>query len=226
MVSNKWSIPTPAALRGTIVRALRKASAATACWQSRRWITVLTVLTGLPFAMWGLGSGIVWAVPATYRSVALVRAAEGGTAAIESMKSPAVMEQAARSLAAEGGRNDPMAAYSLWSSVTVTPNAGPELVKLEARSGDAEEARRMVLAVAHAWRSAHGDASAQAPSLVYVDPPEDAPQRVPDGTRMALGLAGSATLCLLLCIPMLLFVERRVPLRMRRADGPQAALPA
>jgi hypothetical protein len=225
MVSNKWSIPAPAALRGTIVRAWKKASATTARWRSRRWIAVLTLLTGLPFAMWGLGSGIVWATPATYRSVALVRATEG-PATTETVKSPAVMEQAARSLASGSGRNDPMAAYSLWSSVTVTPNAGPELVKLEARSGNAAEARRMVLAVADAWHATHRDASAPAPALVYVGPPEIAPQRVPDETRLALGLAGSATLCLLLCIPMLLFVERRVPVRAPREEAAHAPQPA
>jgi hypothetical protein len=226
MASNKWSVPSPAVLRGTIVRALEKATAATARWRSRRWIAALTALTLLPFAMWLLGSGIVWATPATYRSVALLRAGNGDPSATESLKSPAVMEHAARSLAGSEGGNDPMAAYSLWSSVTITPNAGPELVKLEARSGDAEEARRMVLAVAHAWGVTHRDAATQAPALVYVDPPEVAPQRVPDETRMILGLAGSATLCLLLCIPMLLFVERHVPVRGRRKAPAHGAQPA
>jgi hypothetical protein len=223
MASNKWSVPSPAVvLPRAISRALERASAATARWRSRRWIIALTALTLLPFAMWLLGSGIVWATPATYRSMALLRAGADGASATEDLKSPAVMEHAARSLAESGGRNDPMATYSLWSSVTATPYAGPELVKLEARSGDAEEARRMVLAVAHAWRTTHRNTGTHAPALVYVDPPEADPQRVPDETRMILGLAGSATLCLLLCIPMLLFVERRVPVR-RRAPVPATA---
>lgn len=219
MASNKRRVPSPVAV-------LEKLSAATARWRSRPWIVALSILTVLPFALWGLGSGIVWAVPATYRSTALLRAGEGPVAS-ESLKSPAVMEQAVRNLAGQRGTRDPMATYSLWSSVTVTPQAGPELVKLEARSGDAEEARRMVLAVAHAWRSTYqGDAGGQAPALVYVDPPETTPQRVPDETRMALGLAGSASVCLLLCIPMLLFVERRVPVKASREALAQGALPA
>lgn len=225
MASNKWRVPSPANLRETIMPSLGKLSAATACWRSRRWIAALTIFTGLPFAMWGLGSGIVWATPATYRSTALLRAGQGAVSG-ESLKSPAVMKRAARSLAGHRGANDPMAAYSLWSSVTVTPHAGPELVKLEARSGNAEEARRMVLAVANAWRTTQGSAAGDASAVVYVDPPEITPQRVPDETRIALGLAGSATLCLLLCIPILLFVERRVPLKGRRETLEQDALPA
>jgi hypothetical protein len=225
MASNKWRVPSPANLIESLMPALGKLSTATACWRSRPWIAALTILTCLPFAMWGLGSGIVWAAPATYRSTAFLRAGQGAISG-ESLKSPAVMKQAARSLAGRRGGNDPMAAYSLWSSVTVTPHAGPELVKLEARSGDAEEARRMVLAVANAWRTQQSGAAGDAPALVYVDPPETAPQRVPDETRIALGLAGSAMLCLLLCIPILLFVERRVPLRDRRATLEQDALPA
>jgi hypothetical protein len=226
MASNKWSVPSPAVLRGTIVLALEKASATTARWRSRPWIVALTALTCLPFAMWLLGSGIVWATPATYRSTVLLQTGDSGLSATESLKSPAVMEHAARSLGGAESSANPMAAYSLWSSVTVTPNVGPELVKLEARSGDAAEARRMVLAVAHAWRTTQSDTATQAPALVYVDPMEAAPQRVPDETRMILGLAGSATLCLLLCIPMLLFVERRVPVRSpRQSPSPAAQAP-
>jgi hypothetical protein len=217
-------------LRGAAVRALEKATAATARWRSRPWIATLTVVTCLPFAMWLLGSGIVWMTPATYRSSVLLHAAADGTSANEILKSAAVMEHATQALArSEATASDPMAAYSLWSSVTVTPNAGPELVKLEARGADAEEARRTVLAVAQAWRQAQHEGGHQAPTLVYVDPLEAAPQRVSDEMRMILGLAGTATLCLLLCIPLLLFAEKRLPVRARRtvaipAHPPQPAL--
>lgn len=209
MASNKRMVPPfLPALPARLVRFLTKAAVNSGEWRSKRWIAALTAIACLPFAMWLVGSGIVWATPAVYRSTALVRAGESGPAA-RAMKSTAVIEKAAKALAGRKASRDPMAAYLLWSSITVTPDAGPEVVKLEARSNDAAEARRMVLAVAESYRALHG----QAGSLVYVDPVELAPRRVSDETRMVLGVAGMATLCLVLCVPLLCYVERRMPVR-------------
>jgi hypothetical protein len=161
----------------------------------------------------------VWAAPATYHSAALLRVEEG--CKLQDLKSGAVMDSAASSLAlAKDGSNgsssssDPMSAHLLWSSVSVSPGPAANLVKLEARSGGAEEARRTVMAVAEAYRAQHpGQESATAPALVYVDPVEVAPARVADETRMTLGIAGMALIALALCVPFLRYIEEAVPMR-------------
>jgi len=182
----------------------------------------------VPFAMWLIGSGIVWMTPAVYRSGAILKVAapSGGPAAIhqesERMKSDDVIGRAAGALAGNGRKagNDAMDAYILWSSLSISENAGPNLIKVEARSARPEEARRILMAVVEAYQAARGNAADGAPAtaLVYLDPVGAAPARVSDETRMVLGIAGVASLCLLLCIPFLRYIERAMPLRLKTAD--------
>jgi len=180
-------------------------------WKSPKWVAIAAAVACIPFAIWLLGSGIAWVTPATYHSGVLLRVDTGN--ALHELKSEGVMGPAAASLA--GGDADPMAAYLLWSSITVAQGPGANLIKVEARSDRAEEARRTVLAVADAYRthrSQAGDGSAL-PALIYVDPVEVAPLRVPDQTRMMLGIAGLASICLLLGVPFLCRLEQAMPLR-------------
>ena len=194
MPSNK-TIAGLAGLRGTTVR----------------WVLLGALIACIPFAVWLVGSGIVWATPATYSSTALLRV-EGGCS-IQDLKSGAVMNSAAATLSDGAASSDPMSTHLLWSSVNVAPGPAANLVKLEARSDAAEEARRTVLAVAEAYRAQAGAGGGRAPTLVYVDPVEVAPSRVTDETRMMLGIAGMALIGLALCVPLLRHLEEAVPLR-------------
>ncbi len=180
--------------------------------KTARWVLLGALVVCIPFAVWLIGSGIVWAAPATYHSTALLRVEEGFH--LQDLKAGAVMNSAANALAKESGSlSDPMSAYLLWSSVSVTAGPAANLVKLEARCEEAEEARRTVMAVAEAYRAHHvGEASAGA-ALVYVDPVEAAPARVADDTRMMLGIAGMALIALALCVPFLRYIEEAVPMR-------------
>lgn len=188
-----------------------------------RWVLLGALVAGIPFAVWLIGSGIVWVTPPSYSSAALLRVEEG--CSFHDLKSGAVMDSAAAMLAdganESSGTSDPMATYLLWSSVTVAPGPAANLVKLEARSGEAEEARRTVVAVAEAYRAQHQSRAgsgalgklAAVPTLVYVDPVEVAPTRVADETRIMLGIAGIALIALALCVPFLRYIEEAVPLR-------------
>ncbi|WP_367874492.1 hypothetical protein [Luteolibacter sp. Populi] len=181
-------------------------------WTSLKWVAIAVAVACIPFAIWLLGSGIAWVTPATYHSGVLLRV-EPGNAALHELKSEGVMGPAATALA--GGDADPMAAYLLWSSITVAQGPAANLIKVEARSARAEEARRTVLAVAEAYRTHRSRAAdgSPLPALIYVDPVEVAPLRVPDETRMMLGIAGLASICLLLCVPFLRRLEQAMPLR-------------
>lgn len=184
--------------------------------KTAQWILLGALAACIPFAVWLIGSGIVWATPATYSSTALLQVEEGFS--VQDLKSGAVIDTAAATLANGTSASDPMAAYLLWSSVTVTPGPKANLVKLEARSDEAQEARRTVLAVAEAYRAhhqkSHAGASGTAPAtLVYIDPVEAAPARVTDDTRMMLGVAGTALIALALCVPFLRYMEEAVPVR-------------
>ena len=206
-------------------------------WTTAKRVALGAALACIPFLCWLVGSGIVWATPANYRSSVLLQV-EGGYDP-QDLKSQDVMSRAAATLGQLQGRNhaaNPMSSYLLWSSVTITPGPGANLIQLEARGNRADDARRTVLAVAEAYRercreagadTETGTTSAQLPALIYIAPPEVAPARVPDDTRMMLGIAGMAALCLLLCIPILVIAERHMPalagLGLRR--GP-LALPA
>ena len=182
-----------------------------------RWVLLGVAVACIPFAVWLIGSGIVWATPASYHSAALLHVEEGFS--IQDLKSGAVMNSAAATLTQGAASSDPMSSYLLWSSVTVAPGPAANLVKLEARSDQAEEARRTVVAVAEAYRAhhqSHASADGKAtpmPTLVYVDPVEVAPARVTDETRMMLGIAGMALLGLLLCVPFLRYIEEAMPLK-------------
>jgi hypothetical protein len=185
----------------------------------------MIVLGLLPFAIWLIGSGIVMVTPPVYHGGAMVRidteANPSPHATSERLKSDEVVERAARSLAGDAAP-DPMSEYLLWSSLSVTGNAGPNLVKLEARSAQPHEARRMVMAVVDAYEKTLRESSpdaAQPKALVYVTPVEAGAMRVSDETRMMLGIAGFASICLLLCIPFLRFVEGAMPLRFRMPGG-------
>lgn len=175
----------------------------------------------LPFAAWLIGSGIVAVTPPVYHGGAMVRidaeARPDLRAASERLKSNEVVGLAARSLAGDAakGMPDPMSEYLLWSSLSVTGSAGPNLVKLEARSARPGEAQRMVMAVVEAYEKTLASPEASAPkALVYVAPVEAEPMRVSDETRIMLGIAGFASICLLGCIPFLRYVEGSMPLRL------------
>ena len=190
---------------------------------------VLAGLLVLPFAAWLIGSCIVHVTPPVYHGGAMVRVAadstEGSRKVCEELRSGAVVEMAARTLAGSGpeGAVDPMMEYLLWSSLSVQEMAGSNLVKLEARSSRPGEAERMVVAVVDAYeknarRTSPADSSPKA--LVYLAPMESEPARVSDEMRMMLGIAGFASICLLLCIPLLRYVEGSMPLRMKPSFFP------
>ncbi len=169
----------------------------------------------LPFSIWLVGTCIVHISPPVYegRAMLRVRPDQGGSRqACRDLRSGEVIGQAARTLAGEKPA-DPMSGYLLWSSLTVREMSGSNLVKLEARSSRPGEARRIVMAVAEAYaKRSPGDGAPEA--LVYLAPDEPEPERVSDETRIMLGIAGFATIGLLLCLPLLRLTEGSMPLRM------------
>ncbi|WP_226894600.1 hypothetical protein [Luteolibacter marinus] len=178
----------------------------------------MTLIGLAPLTAWLIGSGIVLAAPPVYQSSAMIRVEvpDGNPAALRreaaKLKSDSIVKPATRALTPDGrAPKDPMAEYALWTSLTVTEQAGPNLIKVAARGSDPGEARRKVLAVAQAYEQSLGEAAQQ--RLIYVDPPEASPARVADDTRMMLGVAGFAVLGLLLSIPLLRHLEQTMPLR-------------
>lgn len=182
-------------------------------WRRLGWLAGLILL---PFVVWLMGSGLVWVAPKSYRSEVLVQVGAAELSGeVARLRSSWVMEEAARLLAgAEQGR-DPMSPYLLWTSVSATEWRGPNLIRVEARGSNPEEARRRVQALLEAYRLTLENelGAVGAPNLVYVDPRVSHEPRVDDGVRMALGLGGVALMGLLLAIPLLKQVERWVPLR-------------
>ena len=223
MTSNKEESPAPLHAAKEATKTLL------AGWSAFKVVTLISLLALLPFGAWLIGSGIVMVTPPVYRSGALLRVndSEGrkGNAHQEGerLKSGDVVGQAARTLAGvgQGATTDPMSEYILWSSLSVNESAGPNLIRVEARSGEPDEARRIVMAVVDAYEknlhAANPDA-AVSKALVYVAPMESEPTRVPDETRMVLGIAGFASLCMLLCIPFLRYIEDTMPLRLKAAE--------
>lgn len=178
----------------------------------------------LPFGVWLVGSGIVLAAPPVYQSAAVLRVDSAGgnqdhiRQAAARLKSDTIIGMAARTLRQphDGSSPDPMSAYLLWSSLSVNAQAGRDLITVQARGAAPEEARRIVMAVIDAYQhDARKTTSAlNVPSrLVYLDPPASPPARVGDETRLMLGVAGIATIGLLLCIPLLRGLELAMPLR-------------
>ncbi len=177
-----------------------------------KWLALLVFGGVLPFGIWLIGTAMTWVTPPSYQSFALVRVAPGSLPAEEvaaGMRSGAVMKEAARLLAVDTG-NHPMSEYLLSTSLSVEPKAGPDMLRLEARSDNAGGAQLMVAAVMEAYALVHPGSPA---NCVYIEPTEKTPDRVSDEVRMALGLGGLAGLGLLLAIPLLEGVERAMPLR-------------
>ncbi len=184
-----------------------------------KWLALLVLSGVLPFGVWLIGTAMTWVAPPSYQSSALVRVAPGSLPAEEvaaGMRSGPVMKEAARLLAADAG-DHPMSKYLLSTSLSVEPKAGPDMLRLEARSDNAASARRMAAAVVEAYSLVHPGSPAD---CVYIEPAGTTPDRVSDETRIVLGLGGLACLGLLLAIPLLEGVERALPLRrMNESDG-------
>ncbi|WP_035613964.1 hypothetical protein [Haloferula sp. BvORR071] len=187
-------------------------------WLTAQRTALIAALGCIPFLFWLVGTGIVWATPASYHSKVLLQIPSDSTPL--ELKSQGVMTRAAEALGQRAGQaSNPMASYLLWSSVTVAPGPAANLIQIDARCDRADEARRTVLAVAEAYRqhcreaasSGPSSASTSLPALIYIDPPEAAPAPVTDDTRVMLGIAGMAALCLLLCLPIIIVAERHMP---------------
>jgi len=218
MSSNKEDHTSPEASAGQAVEAAARR------WSAIRIVFLAAVIGLLPFGAWLIGSGIVLVTPPVYYGSAMVRIAPPASGsdlheACELLRSDEVVEMAAKSLA--GGQThapDPMLEYLLWSSLSVSGKEGSNLVKLEARSREPGEARRIVMAVAEAYEKKIRESSPEVAlptALVYVTPTEAEPARVPDETRMMLGIAGFASMCLLLCVPLLRYMEGAMPLSLK-----------
>ncbi len=180
-----------------------------------RWIAFAAFGGLLPFCIWLVGSCIVHLSPPVYEGRAILRVTPeqgGGRQACRDLRSGEVIGEAARSLAGEAPV-DPMSSYLLWSSLTVREMSGSNLVKLEARGNSPDEARRIVMAVTEAYRK-NTPGSGTEGTLVYLAPDEPDPERVSDETRIMLGIAGFASICLLLCLPFLRLTEGSMPLGM------------
>lgn len=196
----------------------------------RLWKNVaFAALAGiLPFGVWLMGTAVSWVTPPSFQSSALVKidgTSVSPAAVADGMRSEEVMREAVRLLSDEETSfgADPMSAYLLSTSLVVEPKAGPDVLRLEARSVDADDARRMVLAVVEAYSNVHLSADAGAElRCVYVDPTALAPDRVSDESRMVLGLGGLAALGLLLAIPLLEGMERAMPIRRVAVAGQPA----
>lgn len=220
MSSNKKESPTLAAMaeEGSANPGARKP------WRVLKAVAMIAALVLLPFGTWMLGSGIVMVAPPVYSGGAVLRVEAPADRphavreVCEQLRSEKVVQLAARSLSdgSSTTASDPMARYLLWSSLSVKPDAGPNLVKIEARSTEPAKAREIVVAVAEAYEKTTRES---APSgsmtrpLVYVAPLDAEPLPASPETRIMLGIAGFASLCLLLCLPILRFVEGSMPLR-------------
>lgn len=218
-IARLLSCPDSSSWRGLLASIPRGAT-----W---RGVAVAGVLAVLPFAFWALGSCMAWAAPATYRSSALVQVApavEGKAlrVEVEKIRSGEVLGHAAKLLKPENGReaDDPMAEYLLWSSLSVTADAGPNLVRLEASGSNPTESRRILMAVVEAYATTcatatgmSSGADTSAGRCVYLDSAAPAKTRVSDETRLALGVGGVAGLGLFLAIPLLIGMERWMPVR-------------
>lgn len=194
-------------------------------WRVLKAVCLIAALGLLPFGTWMLGSGIVMVTPPVYNGGAVLRVEAPANRpdalreACEQLRSEKVVQLAARSLSGgssnKGG--DPMSQYLLWSSLSVKTGAGPNLVKIEARSTEAAKAREIVVAVAEAYEKTAREATPEgsvAKPLVYVVPVEAEPVQASPETRIMLGIAGFASLCLLLCVPFLRYMEGSMPLRL------------
>ena len=195
-------------------------------WRVLRTVCLIAGLGLLPFGSWIIGSGIVMVTPPVYNGGAMLRVEapanrpEALRQACEQLRSEKVVQLAARTLSERSANKgeDPMSRYLLWSSLSVKADAGPNLVKIEARSTEAAKAREIVMAVAEAYEKTarestpHGSITTP---LVYVAPVEAEPVQATPETRIMLGIAGFASLCLLLCIPFLRYVEGSMPLSLR-----------
>lgn len=188
----------------------------------RGWCFLVAGLALLPFAAWLIGSGIVFFTPAVYHGGAMVQV-HGGTGsreACEQLKSEEVVAEAVRTLSTghDGTLSDPMSAYLLWSSLSVEPMQDSNLVKVEARSTEPEQARKIVMALVSSYENKVRSASENAVhpgTLVYISPVDPEPTKVTHETRVMLGVAGAASVCLLLCVPFLRFIEKAAPLRIK-----------
>lgn len=236
MSSNKKESPTLPAVPG----GENASPAARRPWRVLKMVGVIAAVVLLPFGTWILGSGIVMVTPPVYHGGAVLRvdaSADRPDAlreACEQLRSDKVVQLAASALS-DGSADkstDPMSRYLLWSSLSVKPDAGPNLVKIEARSNEPSKAREIVVAVAEAYERTARESSQGSVTkpLVYVSPVEAEPVQASPETRIMLGIAGVASLCLLLCIPFLRYVEGSMPLRLRLSglipaspDGAQTA---
>ncbi|QJE94926.1 hypothetical protein [Luteolibacter luteus] len=195
-------------------------------WRVLKAVVLFAALVLLPFGTWILGSGIVMVTPPVYSGGAVLRVDASSPdrphairEICEQLRSEEVVRLAADSLS-DGSSNsstDPMARYLLWSSLSVKADAGPNLVKIEARSTEPAKAREIVVAVAEAYEKTTRESTVEGSMpkpLVYVAPLEAEPVPASPETRIMLGIAGVASLCLLLCIPFLRAVEGSMPLRL------------
>ena len=165
---------------------------------------ILLVLGLAPLTMWLLGTAIVEVAPAVYQSEAVLRLPDSAAAIANPLASPAVINEAALSLAA-GKAPNPMATAVLRSNLTLKREMGPHVIQVAARGLDPEEAQRTLMAVVESYEHQHAAAGSRL--LVYATPAASVPVGVPHGMRMVLGCAGLALVGLLLSIPLLRRLE-------------------
>lgn len=171
----------------------------------RKTLGIILALGLAPLAMWLLGTAIVQVAPPVYQSEAVLRLPASAANASNPLASPAVIHEAASTLAA-GESRDPMATQVLRSHLTLKRDIGPHVIQVAARGQDPQEAQRTLMAVVESYEHQHATHAGSA-LLVYAAPQESAPVGVPHGMRMVLGCAGLALGGLLLSIPLLRRLE-------------------
>jgi hypothetical protein len=171
----------------------------------RKTLGIVLAVGLAPLAMWLVGTAIVRVAPPVYQSEAILRLPASVANTRDPLASPAVINEAASTLAA-GASRDPMATQVLRSHLILKHEMGPAVIQVAARGNDPQESQRTLMAVVESYEHQHANSSS-APLLVYAAPPESMPVGVPHEMRMVLGCAGSALIGLLLSIPLLRRLE-------------------
>lgn len=171
----------------------------------RKTLGIILAIGLAPLAMWLIGTAIVRVAPPVYQSEAVLRLPASAANASNPLASPAVIDEAASTLAT-GTLRDPMATEVLRSHLILKRDIGPNVIQVAAQGHDPLEAQRTLMAVVGSYEHQHATSSGS-PLLVYAAPPESMPVGVPHGMRVVLGCAGLALIGLLLSIPLLRRLE-------------------
>jgi hypothetical protein len=155
-------------------------------------VAAVLLLGFLLLAAWWLGAGVVRLVPSSYRSDAVLRLSGGVGDRWQAVSA--------------AGHDDRIAAYARWSGVRVEPLGSTGLVQVSVAGMSAAESRGKLLELLQARQSsaARGGVAAE---LIYAAPPVARGPEVTPTLRLTLGLAGLASVGLLLAVPLLRLLE-------------------